>query len=372
VEKNELYYGDNLEVLRQHVKDESVDLIYLDPPFNGRQDYNVLFAEKDGSAPARRSWLSRMGICMTKSQFRFGIGEWYGKPFASMSPTERQKYAELQFQLEAPVLPCPFLSTDDVVAECSKKGGVCSLRMYERKPDGRVEVDVGRGTLRVTCPNRFEQDSTIYAWIGEVLLGSIESVPIGQINFLERTPLMAAEPVEGGVQPVEEVGRIDNVLAVPGSNPLKWCPVEIQAVYFSGKKMELDFEDIRSGTSQGIPFPLVTRRPDYRSSGPKRLMPQLLVKVPTLRRWGKKMAVVVDEDFFGGMGKMEPVGEVSNCDVAWFVVKFSQGESGFTLERKEVFLTTLENSQNGLVAARPVSKERFEKRILDRLPKLSV
>jgi site-specific DNA-methyltransferase (adenine-specific) len=49
VQKNQLYYGDNLEVLRQHIKDESVDLIYLDPPFNSRQDYNVLFAEKDGT-----------------------------------------------------------------------------------------------------------------------------------------------------------------------------------------------------------------------------------------------------------------------------------------------------------------------------------
>ncbi|MGA3264663.1 MAG: DNA methyltransferase [Terracidiphilus sp.] len=48
-EKNKLYYGDNLEVLKMYVKDESVDLVYLDPPFNSRQDYNVLFAEKDGS-----------------------------------------------------------------------------------------------------------------------------------------------------------------------------------------------------------------------------------------------------------------------------------------------------------------------------------
>jgi site-specific DNA-methyltransferase (adenine-specific) len=48
-EKNKLYYGDNLDVLKLYVKDESVDLIYLDPPFNSRQDYNVLFAEKDGS-----------------------------------------------------------------------------------------------------------------------------------------------------------------------------------------------------------------------------------------------------------------------------------------------------------------------------------
>jgi len=49
VEKNQLYYGDNLDVLRRYIKDESVDLVYLDPPFNSRQDYNVLFAEKDGT-----------------------------------------------------------------------------------------------------------------------------------------------------------------------------------------------------------------------------------------------------------------------------------------------------------------------------------
>ena len=47
--KNHLYYGDNFEVLQRYVKDETVDLVYLDPPFNSRQDYNVLFAEKDGS-----------------------------------------------------------------------------------------------------------------------------------------------------------------------------------------------------------------------------------------------------------------------------------------------------------------------------------
>ncbi len=51
-EKNRLYYGDDLDVLREYVATESVDLIYLDPPFNSRQDYNVLFAEKDGNRSA--------------------------------------------------------------------------------------------------------------------------------------------------------------------------------------------------------------------------------------------------------------------------------------------------------------------------------
>jgi site-specific DNA-methyltransferase (adenine-specific) len=50
--KNRLYYGDNLDVLRRHVADESVDLVYLDPPFKSNQDYNVLFAEQDGSRSA--------------------------------------------------------------------------------------------------------------------------------------------------------------------------------------------------------------------------------------------------------------------------------------------------------------------------------
>ena len=49
---NKLYYGDNLDILRRYIGDESVDLIYLDPPFNSNQDYNVLFAEQDGTRSA--------------------------------------------------------------------------------------------------------------------------------------------------------------------------------------------------------------------------------------------------------------------------------------------------------------------------------
>ena len=41
--KNKLYFGDNLDILREHVASESVDLIYLDPPFNSNVTYNVLF-----------------------------------------------------------------------------------------------------------------------------------------------------------------------------------------------------------------------------------------------------------------------------------------------------------------------------------------
>ncbi len=52
--QNKLYFGDNLDILREYVAEQSVDLIYLDPPFNSKATYNVLFKEKNGSeSPAQ-------------------------------------------------------------------------------------------------------------------------------------------------------------------------------------------------------------------------------------------------------------------------------------------------------------------------------
>ena len=45
-----LYFGDNLDILREHIADESVDLVYLDPPFNSKRDYNLLFKSPKGHA----------------------------------------------------------------------------------------------------------------------------------------------------------------------------------------------------------------------------------------------------------------------------------------------------------------------------------
>src|SRR5436309_3296899 len=47
---NILYYGDNLDILPHHIAPGSIDLIYLDPPFNSNRSYNVLFKETTSSA----------------------------------------------------------------------------------------------------------------------------------------------------------------------------------------------------------------------------------------------------------------------------------------------------------------------------------
>jgi DNA modification methylase len=52
METNLLYYGDNFDIMKRYIEDESIDLVYLDPPFNSSQNYNVIFDEKDGSKSA--------------------------------------------------------------------------------------------------------------------------------------------------------------------------------------------------------------------------------------------------------------------------------------------------------------------------------
>lgn len=286
---------------------------------------------------------------------RFGVGEWFGRMAAELSPLERRELYQLA-QTPTPDIACPFRqpSHQGSPLPCSKKGGVCSLKLYEPAGEGGSRPVRGdSGALRCTCPYRFQEGGIVESWIGEVLLGSSAPLSVSEVSFLEST-------LEGDDDRTSFVGRIDQVLVHPDSVPLRWCAVEVQAVYFSGPELKPELARMSEWDVAGLPFPGRIRRPDYRSSGPKRLMPQLQIKVPTLRRWGKKLAVVVDESFMAALGQMDSVGSVSNCDVAWFVVRFREEERRALLEPLRVQLTTLERAVEGLTAGVPVSLEDFE------------
>jgi len=274
---------------------------------------------------------------------RYGIGEWYGRPIEAIPSEDKVRYATLKGKNKE---QCPFRP---VGTTCSKSGGVCSLVPYLRKPNGRIVIRQGLVTL---CPFRFWQDYFIFRAVGNELLGTNAPTLIKEVGFL-RPVDHAGNTLEGSA------GRIDMVLARVGEkNEVDdWCALEIQAVYFSGKKMGVEFPAIADAPDRLV-FPVEQRRPDFRSSAPKRLMPQLQTKVPSLRRWGKKTAVVVDEPFFLSIGPMKEVPQLSNADIAWFVVTYDDCDN--RLRVLKTVYTTLENSVEGLTAGVPVAKQEFE------------
>src|SRR5438034_898852 len=303
-------------------------------------------------------------------QYRFGIGEWYGKSFIHLSAEERRFYASIQLlpKPEKPPQPCPFLSKGGKVVNCGQPGGICSLRSYQKSPETDVvAVDARGSTIRTTCPNRFEEEDAVYRWIGQTILGDEKAVAIGETPFLERMP----HGLSSDAKALRKVGRIDNVLVVPGSEPLQWCPVEKQAVYCSGEQMELEFRAMLETAAGALPFLLKSRRPDYRISGPKRLLPQLEIKVPTLSTWGKKMAVVIDEDFFNQLGSMRESNDLSNAELAWFVVQYVEQGQKISLQPRRVFITRLKDAMEWLIAAVPLPKPKFDKAIRAKLRRLT-
>ena len=288
---------------------------------------------------------------------RFGIGEWYGRSFVRMTAAERREIAQVALAHKKHQPPCPFKG-----GSCVKNGGVCSIRLYDHLGGGLGAPAEGQeGDLRVTCPHRFKQDEIIYRAVGGKLLGTPRPRRVSEVRFLKK----AVGPGEEAKKR-EEVGNIDDVLVAEDSTSL-WCAVELQAVYFSGTKMSALFTHIRGHPSDDLPFPDLVRRPDYRSSGPKRLMPQLQIKVPTLRRWGKKMAVIVDEAFYRNQGVMENTDSISNCDIAWFSVSFDERHDPARLVVGEPKLQTLEQAVKGLTGGEPVTLEEFERKIRAKL-----
>lgn len=63
--QNQLFYGDNLEVLRNSIRDESVDLVYLDPPFNSNRNYNVIFGKHVTGSSAEAAQIQAFGDTWT-------------------------------------------------------------------------------------------------------------------------------------------------------------------------------------------------------------------------------------------------------------------------------------------------------------------
>lgn len=278
---------------------------------------------------------------------RYGVGEWYGHLVSDLSQSQLNEFGQIRASKFAGV-PCPFRLDADPAAMCKKKGGVCSIRRHRLNADTSVCLE---GPLVTLCPSRFWAGNLVFEEISKMVLDVSSPNLVKEVQFLTSIVDEGDEDKAG-----EAVGRIDTIIVDPNDEK-RWCALEIQAVYFSGDAMGNHLGQYETASAAPV-FPEGNRRPDFRSSGPKRLMPQLQVKVPTLRRWGKKMAVVIDKPFANSLGRFVEVPHVSNCDIIWIVVDFNTETGEMFIERK--ILTTLESSVEALTAGIPLSLEQFE------------
>ena len=98
---DKLFFGNNLDILREHVPNESVDLIYLDPPLNSKATYNVLFAEKNGTQ-------SRAQITAFEDTWHWGQES--AEAFHELVTKGPKKLADLMQAMRS------FLGTNDMMA----------------------------------------------------------------------------------------------------------------------------------------------------------------------------------------------------------------------------------------------------------------
>lgn len=209
---------------------------------------------------------------------------------------------------------CPFRD-----ARCNKGNnldplGICSFATSER--------------ATVVCPSRFLEGDIIFRDAARLAFGEgINTAAVPEVRVLTIP----------GVRP-RKIGKIDFMLTAldASGKPCDFAALEIQSVYISGKSIRPAFEFYH--THRVLP-PDSARRPDFRSSAQKRLMPQLSLKVPIFRRWGKKFFVAMDETFFDEMPPMRQLDSIDNSEVTWLVYGFERTGDSFRMALKRPIFT---------------------------------
>jgi site-specific DNA-methyltransferase (adenine-specific) len=108
-EMNTLYYGDNLDILKNHIKDETIDLIYLDPPFQSGKNYNIIFQPKTGEIKGATSQIKTF-----EDTWRWGeeAEKEYTELITGTLTTEApsQKLIDLMKAMRGCLAECPLLA----------------------------------------------------------------------------------------------------------------------------------------------------------------------------------------------------------------------------------------------------------------------
>jgi len=241
---------------------------------------------------------------------RHPLAEVFGFPTGNFSPEASRHRANRL---------CPY---NNKVPNCTKDKakdplGVCSI--YEDE------------NVAITCPIRFRQDWLI-------------ADDAAAFFFPHNGAWTSLTEVRLSDKQGRSAGNIDVVLVAYNDKGrvIDFGALEVQAVYISGNirnAFEHYMKDPRTHhdmTWEGPNYP----RPDYLSSSRKRLAPQLIYKGGILNKWGKKLAVVVDKNFFSTLPPL-PGTSPDKADIAWLIydLAFEPSQNRYNLTSDQAVYT---------------------------------
>lgn len=221
---------------------------------------------------------------------------------------------------------CPFRGDDCTKSSKKDPLGVCSLS------DGAEAASL--------CPVRFLERDVVFTDAACLAFG--EHVRFGVFPEIHILRINAAT----ASRRPRKIGKVDYLLGqIENGTVVDFAAVEVQAVYFSGNEIRSSLRYFMQ--EQELDPTNSDRRPDFRSSAQKRLMPQLQLKVPVFRRWGKKVFVVVDTQFFRQLPRFSTTTR-SNSEVTWLSYPIRKTGTNYALGDVNVVYSEWDEVRNAL------------------------
>ena len=220
---------------------------------------------------------------------------------------------------------------------CPFRGSPCT-KSSKKDPIGVCSLSDGQNAASL-CPVRFLEGNRIFVDAARIAFGAGTEVALfPEVRILK---------IESGdKEPDRKIGKVDFVLGLVNQGQvIDFAALEVQAVYFSGGEIRTPMRQFIE--TRSIDQATSDRRPDFRSSAQKRLVPQLQLKVPVFRRWGKKFFVVVDTQFFNSLPSF-PTTTESNSEVTWLTYPISNVGKGYAMQDVNVIFSQWDDVQNAL------------------------
>lgn len=214
-----------------------------------------------------------------------------------------------------------------------------------RKDDPLGVCSLGMGSdVTIVCPSRFNESGRVFKDAATLAFGKGSQVVV----LPEYKLLTVSSEVEAKDK---KIGKVDFMLGkLINGCIVDFAALEIQAVYSSGGGVGDAFQHYLATSFAGQEGDLGV---DFRSSAQKRLVPQLRLKVPIFRRWGKKFFVAIDSTFFSALPNFGSTSS-GNSEVTWLAYPVEKTLSGpLALGDPSIYFTEWSKVESALEEGSP-------------------